>query len=277
MAVLDTLNEIRKRHGAVPLQEGGAPAYTHENNLTTLAGATGIGAGKTLSHMFLSALGGAMNYVGSWLPQNESLTENDRNILYSLGMTDEEIDLQYPKRDNLLKQMGKGYLGMGAAAGNKLDEWKQDLLGEYPTDWARIAEGTGTSLGHAAGSYLLGGLAALLPFNPIGSMTEAWTEYGGFNDEAYRKGLIDKPGVGDTGLTLLATNAAYNWVQDKLGGAISGAIGKSSREHRIVRGLWQLYTHGRKYRKRLHRNHRRILLTRQHGDRSRMIQASSQN
>ena len=186
--------------------------YTSVNDIPTLLGAAGLGAGNMVNNTVLGGLGQVLGTIGAgveWISpfsggQDEKVAE-----LMRLGVPYEEATAIYPYQDSWITSAAKGTLEAQNAVSDTLGGWRQQLLGDNPTFEAGVAEGVGSSLGFAAtgllgkaktGSTLAGAL--------LSGLTEALSESGGTMGEAYKQGMYDE------GLTTanksLAANALLN-------------------------------------------------------------------
>ena len=175
-----------------------ANGYTNDNDLGTLSGAFGLGAASMANNTLVGGLGYGLANLGrvvEWISpySGETISDNDRTILYMNGYTDDKINQIAPYQDSWITSGAKNVL----SAQNVVDDWikeqRDDLLGDNPTMGARVSEGAGSSIG-----YMLSMLATRA--NPllaaaVGGVGEALSEAGGFMGDAYREGQYDKGAI----------------------------------------------------------------------------------
>ena len=214
----DELELLRQKHqqqGYVPPKPS---AYSNENDLLTLLGAAGIGAGNMLNNTVFGGAGQILGTLGAGVEYISPFSGNQNDKVMDamrLGVPYETAKQLYPNIDSWLTSLGKGSLEIQNAIAEPLSNARQSLLGDNPTLAAQIAEGTGSSLGFmlaglggralAGGSNIAGALAS--------GLTEALSESGGTLGEAYRQGRYDDGGLA-TANKSLAANAMLNFALD---------------------------------------------------------------
>lgn len=215
-STLDVINEVRKKYGQLPIQNTGglynADGYTNNNDLGTLAGAFGIGTANMANNTLVGGTGYGLGNLGrfvEWLSpfSGETITPNDRRALANIGYNAEQINQLAPYEDSWITSGAKGVLSAHNAIEDSLNDWRAELLGDNPTTLAKMAEGSGSSIG-----YMLAALA--LGTTPLGSSLiagagEALSEAGGFMGDAYRNGQYDN-GALSTANKGFAANAVLN-------------------------------------------------------------------
>ena len=201
-ATLDAINELRRKHGSLPIQSIGGlyddEGYTNDNDLGTLTGAFGLGAASMANNTLVGGLGYGLANLGrgvEWISpySGEGISENNRGLLRLLGYSDEEVNKMAPYEDSWITSGAKNVLSAQNAVDDWIKEQRYDLLGDNPTMGARVSEGAGSSIG-----YMLSMLATRA--NPllaaaVGGVGEALSEAGGFMGDAYREGQYDKGAI----------------------------------------------------------------------------------
>ena len=199
---LELLNEM----GINPIQK------KEGNSLGQLAGTFGLGALSMLNNTlaggtgYLLGLGGrAVEAVSPF--SGETISDNDREILKSIGYSDYDINQRFPREDSWLTSAAKGALEARNYVDKNLDELNKATVGDNPTLAANIAHGAGTSLGFMLSALLLGST----PLQKAAAMggTEALSETGSFLGDAYKNGQYDNGALG-TATKNFAANAALN-------------------------------------------------------------------
>ncbi|MBR0168882.1 MAG: hypothetical protein IJQ08_09435, partial [Synergistaceae bacterium] len=177
--------------------------------------AAGIGASNMVNNL---ALGGFAQLLGTpgrgveWISPFSGSKDNDRARLESWGVSPDIAREAYPDEDSWFTSSAKGLLEAQNFIGDKINQWREQSIGDNPSFGTQVAEGVGSSLGFM-GAGLLSALASGSPYAGaiISGLTEAMSESGGVLGDAYRQGLYDDRGLAAANKSL-AANAALNGV-----------------------------------------------------------------
>ena len=238
--IIERLNKVREQEELPPLEvlDTGneyTDGYTNENDLGTLAGAFGLGAGTMLNNTLVGGTGYGLANLGRLVEflspfSGEAISDEEKNALYKIGFGTDYINQTYPYQDSWVTSGAKSVLSAQNEIEDNLNEYRQDLLGDNPTMSARIAEGGGSSIGYMLAALAAGGspLTAAI----ISGAGEALSEAGGQLGDAYREGMYDKGAIGAINKGFLA-NSALNIGLDyftgpfgKLVGGIKNPVGR---------------------------------------------------
>ena len=206
------------------------PQYSNDNSLLTQAAALGIGWGQMLNHFLIGGTGALVDQAGYLTNRNNPLPQNAVNYLRGIGVSDNDINqINSDLTTRMVDTTGlaKSILGVHNTFDDKLNVWQKQVLGDNPTPLTRWEHGSGTSLGHAAGSFL----SSYVPFvgNLIYRGGEAVSELGSFYADAYRNGMYDTnpDKVAEAGRKLFAADFvgdnAADFVADTVVSLIPGA------------------------------------------------------
>ena len=214
--------------------------FTNSNDLGTLTGAFALGTGNMINNTLTGGGGWLLGNLGRGIEYISPFSGRDDNTINSLlnaGYTLDEIDQIYPNEDSWVTSVAKATLYAHNAIDDSLQDWRNDLLGDNPTLAARVAEGSGSSIGFLlaglAASYLgaTTGLAGLFGAGVSGGL-ESISEVGKFMGDAYRNGLYDKGALGTANkdfLANLALNTGLNYTVGAFNPYIRGIVNPVNR------------------------------------------------